>query len=117
VVSAMTPEREQEIRELAEMSGPDSAIAHAVTELDRLRAELAEVRADATAKIKEAAGLAHNARAELAARPTRAQTLREAAQRLGDAFESEGRPGEGDTVDWCADELRRMADAAERGES
>ncbi|WP_407563380.1 hypothetical protein [Streptomyces sp. 184] len=33
----MTPEREQQIRELAEMSGEDSAIAQTLAEVDRLR--------------------------------------------------------------------------------
>lgn len=53
----MTPERARQLRELAEMSGPDSAIAHAMGEIARLRAELA-------------------------ARPTRAEILREAADDL-----------------------------------
>lgn len=35
----LTPERLAQIRELAMMSGPDSAIAHAVAEIDRLRGE------------------------------------------------------------------------------
>ncbi|WP_181785599.1 hypothetical protein [Streptomyces phytophilus] len=38
----MTPEREQQIRELAEMSGEDSAIAQTVAEVDRLRGALRE---------------------------------------------------------------------------
>ncbi|WP_049569086.1 hypothetical protein [Streptomyces sp. SBT349] len=39
----LSPERLEQLVELAEMSGPDSAIAHAVTEITRLRAAVMEV--------------------------------------------------------------------------
>lgn len=49
-MSATIPaQRLAEIRELAVMSGPDSAIAHALAEIDRLRGELAEEKRETAA--------------------------------------------------------------------
>lgn len=94
------------------------ALAERNDELERLRARVDDVVAQRDDLLVEDA-LAERRRDERAgsdARPSRAAVLRSGAQELADRFESEGRPGCGDTADWCADELRRMADAAEQSE-
>lgn len=111
-------------------SGTERALHQIATvlaaEVDRMHLELAEVRTDSKAKIREAAELAHRARtegdrlrAELAAGPNCAQVLREAYGAIED------RACDADFTEEpmfivglrsAVEVVRSMADAAERGQ-